>query len=269
MLDINDTKREHFFDLYWRAQRGATWVPTLQQDGVAALHALNALFEPMVEQRRAKPGDDLISAMLSVENVTAADVTTTILERDHQTLHGALANLWQELLTQNGMLDAVSDDRRLMKLAYLESLRHTPPVIAAQRYTRHEVERFGRLLPEGALVMCSAAAANRDPRVFVEADRFILDRRDLCQREARGQYRADGLASGIAFGLGKPSKHPAVPEDRPRSRYAFTRDAAVVASMVLADALRQHPFKLSGEPQRYALTVGEMHTCWHLPVQFD
>ena len=54
----------------------------------------------------------------------------------------------------------------MVKLAYLETLRHSPPVLAAPRYARHEVERFGRLLPEGALVICSAAAANRDPRAF-------------------------------------------------------------------------------------------------------
>ena len=35
---------------------------------------------------------------------------------------------------------------------------------------------------------------------------------------------------GIAFGLGPPSRHPAVPEDRPRSLYALTRDAAVTAT---------------------------------------
>ena len=56
-----------------------------------------------------------------------------------------------------------------------------------------------------------------------------MQRKDLCQREPRGQYRADGLCSGIALGLGTPSVHPAVPEDRPRSLYALTRDTVVLA----------------------------------------
>ena len=153
-----------------------------------------------------------------------------------------------------------------MKLAYLETLRHSTPVITAQRFTRHEVERFGRLLPEGARLLCSAAAANRDPRIFDDPDRFIVDRRDMCQREPRGHYRADGFATGIAFGLGKPSKHPAVPEDRPRSRYAITRDTVVTASIILSESLPDLKLAPDTKPQLSSLTVGEMHTCWQLAI---
>jgi len=117
--------------------------------------------------------------------------------------------------------------------------------------------------------MCSAGAANRDPRVFNDPDRFIVDRRDMCQREPRGHYRADGLATGIAFGLGKPSRHPAVPEDRPRSRYAITRDTAVTASEVLVSRLNNLTIARGSAPHLSTLSVGEMHTCWHLPVEFD
>ena len=82
-----------------------------------------------------------------------------------------------------------------MKLAYLETLRHSTPIVFAKRFARHEVERFGRLLPAGALVLCCAGAANRDPEIFADPDQFIVDRKDLCQREPRGHYRADGLES--------------------------------------------------------------------------
>ena len=131
----------------------------------------------------------------------------------------------------------------MLKLAYLETLRHSPPVLSAERFALREVERFGRLIPEGAKLICSAAAANRDPQIFKNPEEFKVDRRDMCQREPRGQYRADGLASGIAFALGKPSIHPAVPEDRPRSRYAIIRDAAVSASQILIDSTKDIKLK--------------------------
>ena len=140
---------------------------------------------------------------------------------------------------------------------------HTAP-----RFARHEVERFGRLLPDGALLTCSAAAANRDPRVFHDPESFVVERSDLCQREPRGQYRADGLASGIAFGLGRPSVHPAMPKDRPRSRYALVRDVAVHASQMLLDAHPDIRLARHAEPAMRSLRLGEMFTCWHLPVEF-
>ena len=271
ILDLPAEKKDKFFELYWHAQRGVSWQPALQQAGRQALADLVSLFEPLVAERRAAPGEDLISTLVQLQadpgEVTAADVVTTLLERDHETLHGSLANLWFLLLTHPQEYAKARSERRLMKLAYLETLRHSTPILSAFRYARHEVERFGRLLPQGAQVVCSAAAANRDPRVFNDPERFIVDRKDLCQREPRGQYRADGLASGIAFGLGKPSIHPAVPEDRPRSRYAINRDTVVSASMVLLDELPDLELLPDADPYLTALTVGEMHTCWRLPVQ--
>ena len=72
----------------------------------------------------------------------------TLLEADHETLHGALANLWCLLLTHPEQLD---QSRRVsagcVKFAYLETLRHSAPVLTARRFARREVERFGMLLP--------------------------------------------------------------------------------------------------------------------------
>ena len=155
-----------------------------------------------------------------------------------------------------------------MKFAYLEALRHSTPVLWKKRYTRHEVERFGRLLPIGGMFYCAAAAANRDPWIFTDPERFDIHRKDLCQREPRGHYRSDGLAAGIALGLGKPSPHPGVPEDRPRSLYAITRDAIVSASDLLLEQLPDLRLQANANPQLRCLRLGEMHTCWNLPVEF-
>ena len=102
--------------------------------------------------------------------------------------------------------------------------------------------------------------------MFSEPDAFLVERADLCQREPRGQYRADGLPSGIAFGFGWPSVHPAVPKDRPRSNYALVRDTAVRASQLLLDAHPDVRLAPAVEPALRSLRLGEMYTCWHLPV---
>jgi pulcherriminic acid synthase len=260
-----------FVARYLRMQRGSGWEPNARAQGLTAIDELAARADRWLAARRSRPADDLLGVLAGLEldrPVNGGDVVATLLEGDHETLHGALANLWFLLLTHPDQLALVEHERRLVKFAYLETLRHSAPVLAARRFARHEVERFGRLLPDGALVVCSAAAANRDPRVFHDPDRFDVLRRDLCQREPRGHYRADGLASGVAFGLGTPSKYPAVPEDRPRSRYAITRDAVVTASHVLLDTVADLRVADGATPALRSLRLGEMHTCWELPVSF-
>ena len=270
VLDLAAEELAAFAQRYWRMQRGTGWDMRDRLDGLAAFNELTAFLEPLVVARRADPGDDLISAIahldLGDEPATAADVVATVLEADHEALHGGLANLWCNLLGHPEQFEVVRAQPRQMKFAWLEMLRHSPPVHGAQRFARHEVERFGRLLPDGAMLELSAAAANRDPRVFDEPDSFVVGRKDLCQREPRGQFRADGLPSGIAFGLGPPSVHPAVPKERPRSIYAITRDVGVTASTMLLDAFPHIRPADGAEPTIRSLRLGEMHTCWHLPV---
>ena len=270
VLDLPPTDLARFSERYWRMQRGWSWDAPSQLDGLAAFAELVEYFEPLMADRRGSGGDDLVSTIASLDladgPATAADLVATILESDHETLHGGLANLWFLLLTNADQLALVKDEPRLMKFAWLETLRHAPPVVAAQRFARHEVERFGRLIPGGGLLYCSALAANRDPRAFSDPDAFLVTRKDLCQREPRGQYRADGLPSGISFGTGPPSIHPAVPKERPRSMYAITRDVAVAASSAL---LERHPgvgLAPGAEPALRSLRLGEMLTCWELPV---
>ena len=114
--------------------------------------------------------------------------------------------------------------------------------------------------------MCAAAAANRDPRQFEAPNEFIVGRKDLCQREPRGQYRADGLPSGITFSLGKPSVHPAVPKARSRSLYAIVRDCAVIASEMLLDSYPNIRLVEGSEPTLKSLYLHGIHTCWELKV---
>ncbi len=250
---------------YLQLRRAASWEPSARHDGLDALDRFAAWASPLLEERRGGDGDDLLSIVGRLDG-SGADLAVTVLEMDHDTLHGVLANLWCQLSTAPELMVELRGDPLLVKAAVLETLRHRPPVVSADRFTRHEVERFGRLLPEGALVRLSAAAANHDPRVFTDPEVFDLHRSDLCQREPRGQYRADGLPSGISFGTGAPSRHPAVPEDRPRSRYAIVRDLATTTTRAILDHAPRLRLAEGATPTLRSLRVGELHTCWSLPV---
>ena len=272
VLGLPDTDVPWFASQYWKMQRGVGWNPAARQAGLAAMDNLCTYFSPLLVARGNEPTDDLLSAFAGLEladgPITAHDVVATLLEGDHETLHGALASLLFRIVTEPAIQAQVREDPRFVTLAYLEVLRHSPPTIAAHRYSRHEVERFGRLLPEGCLVICSAAAAGRDPRAFpTDPEAFVVDRRDMCHREPRGQYRADGLPTGIAFGLGRPSRFPALPEDRPRSRYAITRDTAAAIVVALLDAFASFALADAATPKQSSPRPGATYTCWSLPTK--
>lgn len=268
-IGLPDAQFDRFASLLWLVHRGLAWHPASKKAGLAARDQINELLRDAWGQHATAEdaSANMISAAVSI-GAAPEDLTATIVELDQQTLHGLLANLWANLLSDGDHLERVRSEPGLLKIATLETLRHSPAVLSAQRFARHEVERFGCLIPEGALVICSAAAANRDPRIFSNPDTFVLDRNDICHREPRGQYRADGLASGIAFGLGPPSKHPAVPEDRPRSNYALVRDTAVRASNALMQRLDGLRIAGTEKPSIRSLGLGELFTCWHLPVTY-
>ena len=263
-LGLPEADEEQFARLLLRMHRGTAYGadPHVRETAGMALRS-------MAERLRVHMAhsDDLLGVIRELGG-DFNDAVATVLELDLETLHGSLANLWSLLLTHPNDLDAVRASPRLLKFAWAETMRHSPPVPSADRFARREVERFGRLIPEGALLRCSAAGANRDPRVFAEPDTFDPTRKDLCQREPRGTYRADGLASGISFGTGAPSKHPALPEDRPRSAYAITRDLAVMVSQVILDELPAIRLGPGAVVVRRSLRLGEVHTCWSLPVNW-
>ncbi len=213
---------------------GAGWDERDRIAGVEACSNLQTMLTEWLADRKSSPADDLLSVLAQLD-ASADDVVATLLEIDLETLPASLANTWCLLLNNGEQFAQVRDEPRLMKFAYLEALRHSPPQATADRFTRHEVERFGRLLPKGALVHLSAAAANRDPQYFADPDSFDVTRKDLCQREPRGQYRADGLPAGVVFAHGRPSRNPALPKEAPRSSYAQTRDLAVRASLALLE----------------------------------
>lgn len=237
--------------------------PIARSAGLRALDELAEWAEPLVAEHAG--ADDILGIAGSI-GASGRDVAATLLELDHETVQGVLGNLWFHLLREPAAVAELRADSLVVRAAVLETMRHSAPVVTADVWTRREVERFGQLIPEGALLRLSAAAANRDPRVFSEPDTFDVHRADLCQREPRGQYRADGLPTGISFGTGPPSPHPAVPEDRPRSAYALARDLVMVTTSVVLDELSAVTLVDGAEPTPRSLRLGEMHTCWSLPV---
>lgn len=272
IIGISDRQVDRFGDLWQTIQDGIGWHPGREDAGVRAITELNELIAQLLSTHTSHTNQDLLSAAQAsridaAENDIVRDIMATLLELDLRTLEGSLANLFCLLLTHPDQLEILDEDPDLVMRAWQETLRHSPPLMESHRYAVREVERFGRLIPTGSLVICSAAAANRDPAIFEEPDQFNITRKDLAYREPRGQFRIDGLPAGIAPGLAPLSKMSAHPTNRPPSIYALTADAAVTAATVLLDSGKSIRLAGSDRPCIRSRWPGDSQTCRRLVVE--
>jgi cytochrome P450 len=149
-------------------------------DTVAELYAYVG---ELVEQKRADPGDDTISALVraGADDVTLMQVlgfAFTMVTGGNDTttgLLGAAAELLTRFPDQRARL---LSEPELLDGAIEELLRLSAPVQGLARTTTRAVELHGRTVPEGRKVMLLYGAANRDPREFgPTAEDLEVDRR--------------------------------------------------------------------------------------------
>ncbi len=93
-----------------------------------------------------------------------------------ETTEGMIANAALHLLTHPGELDLVRADPGLIPAAIEESLRLEPAAAVVDRYATCDALLGGVRIPAGEQVTVSIAAANRDPAVFADPDRYEVRR---------------------------------------------------------------------------------------------
>jgi cytochrome P450 len=153
---------------------------------------LSAYFASQTAERRANPRDDLISYLINVR------VEDRPLSEEH--INGTLRLLliagidttWSAIGSCIWHLARYPADRRrltvepdLMGPAVEEFLRAYAPVTMAREVVK-ETEISGCTFKPGHMVFLSFPAANRDPAMFADADKVIIDR-------AQNRHAAFGL----------------------------------------------------------------------------
>jgi pulcherriminic acid synthase len=161
---------------------------------------LDAFLRSHIVRRRARPGDDLLSAFcapaddgnpLSDEAVT--NLAATVLGAAGDTTARALASFLANLLDHPGQLDLIRVRPELTGGAWAESLRRDPPL---QVVPRRALEPIGPI-PEGATVACLTGSAGRDPARFADPDRYDAFRADPGEL-AYGSGRRSCLGAQLA-----------------------------------------------------------------------
>lgn len=156
--------------------------PSLELANEAA-RSLETYFHRIVEQRRARPGNDLISALLSVEDegTTLSDdeiVSNVILLfiAGHETTTNVIGNTLVALFRNPERWAELQAQPSLLKAAMAECLRYDTPVQMTARTAFEDVEVEGATVPAGTVVFLLLGAGNRDTAAFSDPDTLDFHR---------------------------------------------------------------------------------------------
>jgi cytochrome P450 len=145
--------------------------------GRDAFAALCASVEPALDD---DPAASLVAAAGSAAGgLTRPQVVSNaavLLFGGIETTEGMIANLLAHVLADDGQRALVEAEPELLENAVEESLRLEPAAAVVDRYATRDVELAGAPIAAGELVRVSLAAANRDPAVFPDPDRFDVRR---------------------------------------------------------------------------------------------
>ncbi len=156
----------------------------------------------LIAQRRRRPGDDLMSALIQVEEsgdqLTEDEIVATcdlLLIAGHETTVNLIANAILAMLRHPQQWAALGNDAGRVSSVIEETMRYDPPVQLVSRIAGEDMTIGDVEVPEGDTMLLLLAAAHRDPAVFDRADEFDPD---------RGAIRHLGFGKGPHFCLGAP-----------------------------------------------------------------
>jgi cytochrome P450 len=168
---------------------------------IEAGEKLGRYFRDLVATRRKNPGDDLISLLAVTEvegDYLPEDVLISFLRQlmnaAGDTTYRGTSVLLTALLENPEQLDAIRADRNLIPQAIEEALRWDGPVAVALRMAADDMVLGGIQIPAGSLLDIVSGAANRDPAVWENPDRFDIFRAKKPHFSfARGPHMCVGL----------------------------------------------------------------------------
>ena len=147
--------------------------------GGAALLGLAEYFEAKVARPERLPAEGLFPLLRAADpeagSLTPLELVANcvlLVTAAIDTTAGLLSNTTLCLLQRPELLARARREPGFLEAAIEESLRFEPSALSGSRFAPEAVEVGGRRLPAGSHLLCSIAAANRDPARFPDPDRF-------------------------------------------------------------------------------------------------
>lgn len=192
------------------AKHASTWVDAWRQQDAATVNreseAMYGMARALVAKRREHPlpvEEDPASSLLSEEFEGAPLDEELVVGAIRQCLVVGmvappilLGGIAVHLAREPELHARLRDDPSLIPAALEEFLRLYTPYRGFARTVSRPVELHDRTILPGEPVTLVYAAANRDPEVFPDPDRFILDRPDIARHLGfgRGRHRCVGMS---------------------------------------------------------------------------
>ena len=182
MLGIPESDRERF-KRWSNAITGVMGGP-LSPERAQALGELREFFTQVIAERRAAPGEDLMSALIRAEEagVQLSDdeivgFAILLLVAGNETTTNLLGSLLHRLAVatpEGEAWRALRADPALALRAIEEGLRLDSPAQLVMRRARQDTTVAGHAITKGDLLMVYLGAANRDPSRWTEPEQFQL-----------------------------------------------------------------------------------------------
>ena len=209
-------------------ERGNVGDPEGRHVGDQVFANLEPYFTRYMEQRRASPRDDVMSRLATVrfsdgelpEVIDVVRLATVFFAAGQETTARLLSTGMRFLCEQPALAEELRSDPGAIPNFVEECLRLEGPIKGSFRLALGDTSLAGVPIPAGSMLMAVLGAANRDPRVFEDPDRF-----DPKRSNAR---------RNIAFGHGEHFC-PGASLARTEARISFERLLARLDDLQLVD----------------------------------
>ncbi|MEV4158793.1 cytochrome P450 [Nonomuraea dietziae] len=169
-----------------------------QHTAVRAASEFSDYLKGLARARRAAPGEDLISALAQIEELTEDELVGTcvlLLNAGHEATVNVTGNGWWSLFRNPSELVRLREDLSLLPTAVEELMRYDTPLQMFERWVLEDIEVGGVAIPKGVEIALLFGSANRDPEVFDRPDALDVGRADNPHIS---------FGAGIHFCLGAP-----------------------------------------------------------------
>jgi cytochrome P450 len=174
--------------------------PDAREAGDRAMQGFNEYVSSMIAERRRSRRDDLLSALIDVEEagdrLTMDELVAMVVQlifAGHETTQNLLGNGMYRLLENPEQRALLARELRRVPGAVEEMLRYDPPIIFTSRIATDAMQIGGVGIAADQLVMLNLTAANHDPAQFPEPARFDV---------TRPEVRHLSFGHGVHFCLG-------------------------------------------------------------------